>query len=409
MRDEEILTEFRSCQALLEGHFVLSSGLHSGQYLQCARVLMDPVRAARLASAIAANIPREIRSAINIVVSPAMGGLIIGHEMGRALGTEAIFLERPEGTFELRRGFALTPGQKVLMMEDVVTTGLSSREAIKAITEAGGDVIAAGALIDRSAGEIDLGVPFFPLLSLRFPSYAASDLPPELAAIPAGKAGQPETVMAARPAHEKLRLGVNIDHVATIRNARGGAHPDPVRAALIAADAGADGITAHLREDRRHIRDDDISALMERLTIPLNLEMAATDEMLAIALRHKPHAACIVPEKREERTTEGGLDAAGQHNRLADFVGAAERRQYPRKPVHRTHCTADRCRHSAWRTGGRVPYRPLCAHRGRGAHRRAQAHRRCRRAGGQERHRAACGPRADVRQCGAGRGDPAAA
>ena len=127
--------------------------------------------------------------------------------------------------------------------------------------------------------------------------------------------------MAARPAHEKLRLGVNIDHVATIRNARGGAHPDPVRAALIAADAGADGITAHLREDRRHIRDDDISALMERLTIPLNLEMAATDEMLAIALRHKPHAACIVPEKREERTTEGGLDAAGQHNRLADFVG----------------------------------------------------------------------------------------
>ena len=189
MRDEEILTEFRSCQALLEGHFILSSGLHSGQYLQCARVLMDPVRAARLASAIAANIPREIRSAINIVVSPAMGGLIIGHEMGRALGTEAIFLERPEGTFELRRGFALTPGQKVLMMEDVVTTGLSSREAIKAITEAGGDVIAAGALIDRSAGEIDLGVPFFPLLSLRFPSYAASDLPPELAAIPAEKPG----------------------------------------------------------------------------------------------------------------------------------------------------------------------------------------------------------------------------
>ena len=127
--------------------------------------------------------------------------------------------------------------------------------------------------------------------------------------------------MAVRSAHEKLRLGVNIDHVATIRNARGGAHPDPVKAALIAADAGADGITAHLREDRRHIRDDDISALMERLTIPLNLEMAATDEMLAIALRHKPHAACIVPEKREERTTEGGLDAAGQHNRLADFVG----------------------------------------------------------------------------------------
>jgi pyridoxine 5-phosphate synthase len=117
-----------------------------------------------------------------------------------------------------------------------------------------------------------------------------------------------------------LRLGVNIDHVATIRNARGGDHPDPVRAAFAAADAGADGITAHLREDRRHITDEDIARLKERLTIPLNLEMAATEEMLEIALRHRPHAACIVPEKREERTTEGGLDAAGQDNHLHPFV-----------------------------------------------------------------------------------------
>jgi pyridoxine 5-phosphate synthase len=119
-----------------------------------------------------------------------------------------------------------------------------------------------------------------------------------------------------------LRLGVNIDHVATIRNARGGEHPDPVRAAFAAAAAGADGITAHLREDRRHITDADIARLKERVEIPLNLEMAATEEMLAIALRHRPHAACIVPEKREERTTEGGLDAAGQHNHLAPFVAA---------------------------------------------------------------------------------------
>ncbi len=122
--------------------------------------------------------------------------------------------------------------------------------------------------------------------------------------------------MGAKP----LRLGVNIDHVATIRNARGGDHPDPVKAALIAADSGADGITAHLREDRRHIRDEDIAALMDALTIPLNLEMAATEEMLEIALRHKPHAACIVPERREERTTEGGLDAAGQDNHLMPFI-----------------------------------------------------------------------------------------
>ncbi|MGN6621418.1 MAG: pyridoxine 5'-phosphate synthase [Sphingomonas sp.] len=119
-----------------------------------------------------------------------------------------------------------------------------------------------------------------------------------------------------------LRLGVNIDHVATVRNARGSGYPDPVRAALLAAEAGADGITAHLREDRRHITDDDIARLSAELPIPLNLEMAATDEMLAIALRHTPHAACIVPEKREELTTEGGLDAAGQHNRLAPMVAA---------------------------------------------------------------------------------------
>lgn len=118
----------------------------------------------------------------------------------------------------------------------------------------------------------------------------------------------------------RLRLGVNIDHVATIRNARGGDHPDPVRAAQIVAACGGDGITAHLREDRRHIRDEDLARIQAATDLPLNLEMAATDEMLAIALRHKPHAACIVPEKREERTTEGGLDAAGQHNRLAPLV-----------------------------------------------------------------------------------------
>jgi pyridoxine 5-phosphate synthase len=122
------------------------------------------------------------------------------------------------------------------------------------------------------------------------------------------------------PSPHRLRLGVNIDHVATIRNARGGEHPDPVRAAAIVAAVGGDGITAHLREDRRHIRDDDLARIQAATDLPLNLEMAATDEMVEIALRHKPHAACIVPEKREERTTEGGLDAAGQHNHLAPIV-----------------------------------------------------------------------------------------
>lgn len=118
----------------------------------------------------------------------------------------------------------------------------------------------------------------------------------------------------------KLRLGVNIDHVATVRNARGGAYPDPLRAARIAEEAGADGITAHLREDRRHISDADIEGLMDVLSVPLNFEMAATDEMQKIALRHKPHAVCIVPEKREERTTEGGLEVAREENRLAHFI-----------------------------------------------------------------------------------------
>ena len=189
MTEEDVLAEFRTAGALLEGHFILSSGLHSPRYLQCARVLMDPARASRLAEALAASIPADLRARIDIVVSPAMGGVIIGHEMGRALGKEALFVERPMGTFELRRGFRLAQGQKVLLVEDVVTTGLSSREAMKAIAEAGGEVIAAAALVDRSNGAADLGVPFFPLIRLDVPSYEADSLPPELAALPAEKPG----------------------------------------------------------------------------------------------------------------------------------------------------------------------------------------------------------------------------
>jgi orotate phosphoribosyltransferase len=187
--DDEILAEFRAAEALLEGHFILSSGLRSSRYLQCARVLMDPKRGARLADALVARLPEDVRSKIDIVVSPAMGGVIAGHEMGRALGVPAMFLERPTGTFELRRGFRIDPGQRVLMMEDVVTTGLSSREAIAAIGAAGGEVIAAASLVDRSMGKADLGVPFYPLIRLDVPSYAADALPPELAAIPAIKPG----------------------------------------------------------------------------------------------------------------------------------------------------------------------------------------------------------------------------
>jgi orotate phosphoribosyltransferase len=189
MTEKEILAEFRAAEALLEGHFILSSGLRSSRYLQCARVLMDPARAERLARALAERIDPALRAQPQAVVSPAMGGVIIGYEMGRALGLPAMFVERPTGTFELRRGFRLDPGTRVLMVEDVVTTGLSSREAIRAITEAGGEVIAAAALVDRSNGSADLGVPFTPLIRLDVPTYEADALPSELAAIPAIKPG----------------------------------------------------------------------------------------------------------------------------------------------------------------------------------------------------------------------------
>lgn len=189
MTPEEVLEEFRACEALLSGHFVLSSGRHSANYLQCARVLMNPDRAQRLAIALAQKIPRDIRKSVDLVVSPAMGGLIIGHEMGRALEKDAVFLERPEGVFHLRRGFRIAEGAKVLMVEDVVTTGLSSREAIAAVAAEGGEVVAEVALVDRSAGEVDLGVPFFPLVAISFPTYADDEVPAELAAIEVTKPG----------------------------------------------------------------------------------------------------------------------------------------------------------------------------------------------------------------------------
>lgn len=189
MTDADVLAEFRAAQALLEGHFILSSGLRSSRYLQCARVLMSPARAERLAQALAAKLPAQVKSRISAVIAPAMGGLICGYELARALGVDSMFVERPTGTFELRRGFRLEAGQQVLLMEDVVTTGLSSREAIAAITAAGGTVIHAASLVDRSGGKADLGVPFTPLIRLDVPSYQPDQLPPELEAIPAIKPG----------------------------------------------------------------------------------------------------------------------------------------------------------------------------------------------------------------------------
>ncbi len=189
MTEDDILSEFRATDALLTGHFLLSSGRHSGHYLQCARVLMDAERASRIANAIVQKFPRSLRHDIDVVISPAMGGLIIGHEIGRALERPAMFVERPDGEFVLRRGFSIEPGARVLLVEDIVTTGKSSREAIAAITAAGGVVIGAAAIVDRSAEAADLGVPLHTLVQLNFPTYAPDEVPEELAAIPAVKPG----------------------------------------------------------------------------------------------------------------------------------------------------------------------------------------------------------------------------
>ena len=186
---DEVLGEFRAAGALLEGHFILSSGLHSSRYLQCARVLMDPKRADRLCQSLKQRITDEIRAQIDIVASPAMGGVVVGYEMGRQLGVPAIFFERVDGKLVLRRGFSIAKGARVLMVEDIVTTGLSSRECIAGIAEEGGVTLAAACLIDRSGGTADLGVPLFALTSLEIPAYPADALPPELAALPAIKPG----------------------------------------------------------------------------------------------------------------------------------------------------------------------------------------------------------------------------
>jgi orotate phosphoribosyltransferase len=185
MNHEDVLNEFRAAGALLEGHFILSSGLHSSRYLQCARVLMDPARAARLCKALAAKVSEKI----DLVVSPAMGGVVVGYEMGRQLGVPAIFFERVDGKLALRRGFDIKKGARVLMVEDIVTTGLSSRECIAGIAEEGGSTIAAACLIDRSNGKADIGVPLHALTRLEIPAFAADALPPELASIAAVKPG----------------------------------------------------------------------------------------------------------------------------------------------------------------------------------------------------------------------------
>lgn len=189
LTQEQVLDEFRDSGALLEGHFVLSSGLHSDRYLQCARVLMDARRADRLCSQLKTLVEAEISDAIDLVVSPAMGGVVVGYEMGRQLGVPAIFFERVEGKLALRRGFEIPQGASCLMVEDIVTTGLSSRECIEGIIAHGGKVAGAACLVDRSNGTADVGVPLVALASLNVDTYEADALPAHLASTPAVKPG----------------------------------------------------------------------------------------------------------------------------------------------------------------------------------------------------------------------------
>lgn len=183
MRLDEVMEEFRAVGALREGHFVLSSGLHSPVFLQKNLVFAHPERCERLCRALADRVREEV-GAVDVVVSPAVGGIIPGYETARALGVPALYVERVDGSFQLRRGFTLAPGQRVLMVEDIVTTGLSSRECISAIRESGGTVVAAACVVDRSGGKVDVGVPLVALARMSVPAYPADDLPPELAAIP---------------------------------------------------------------------------------------------------------------------------------------------------------------------------------------------------------------------------------
>ena len=291
-------------------------------------VFQDPKRTERLCRALAI-LAQEKFGEIDIVASPALGGIVPGYETARWLGAKAIFVERENGKFALRRGFTIEKGAKVLMVEDIITTGLSSRECLEALAREPGTIVGAACLIDRSGGKAEIGVPRVALATLDIPAFPADALPPALAALPATKPGsrpgRGERVTSALRWPLPFALAstsTTSPPCATRAAARG---PIRLRAALLAIEAGADSITAHLREDRRHIRDADMAALKAGISKPLNFEMAATDQMLDIALKTRPHAVCLVPEKRTERTTEGGLDVVAGHDYLKPYVAELSR------------------------------------------------------------------------------------
>jgi len=189
MNEKELLDDFKNCGALLEGHFILSSGLHSSKYLQCALALSNPLLVKKISNALGNKIKENFREKIDYIIAPAMGGLIIGHEIGMFLNLPFMFLERVEGNFELRRGFSFENNSNILMIEDVVTTGLSSKEAIKVVNDMGGNVIGEAAIIDRSGGEVDLGIDLLTLISMKIPTYNKNNIPDDLKLIKPEKPG----------------------------------------------------------------------------------------------------------------------------------------------------------------------------------------------------------------------------
>tara|TARA_B100000941_G_scaffold123225_1_gene87027 strand:- start:133 stop:714 length:582 start_codon:yes stop_codon:yes gene_type:complete len=189
MNEKELLDDFKTCGALLEGHFILSSGLHSTKYLQCALALSNPLLVKKISNALGNKINENFREKIDYIIAPAMGGLIIGHEIAMFLNLPFMFLERVEGNFELRRGFSFENNSNILIIEDVVTTGLSSKEAIKVVNDMGGNVVGEAAIIDRSGGEVDLGIDLITLLSLKIPTYNENNIPDDLKLIKPEKPG----------------------------------------------------------------------------------------------------------------------------------------------------------------------------------------------------------------------------
>ena len=292
------------------------SGPHSPVFLQKMFVFQDPARTERLCRALAAK-AREAFGPIDMVASPALGGIVPGYETARWLGAKAIFVERENGVFKLRRGFSIAPGARVLMVEDIITTGLSSREALKALAEHPGTIVGAACLIDRSGGKADLGVRRVALATLDIPASSPTRCRQSLrrsrqssrgAARPPARhdrkpSSQPEGEQSDDNVAARRQRGPRRDRAQRPRR-----RPSRSRARGAACDRSRRRRNHRdLREDRRHIHDDDMRRLKASIEKPLNFEMAATEAMLDIALSVRPHACCIVPEKRTERTTEGGL------------------------------------------------------------------------------------------------------